>query len=183
MEILAGGGIEKAFEHFGIEATRTYHWDNPNAPVPIDYEIWEITAPDLKMIGEIPDEEWQDDWGWFRYSEGTVLENNGTTREATINGFLLDVFTNDNWERAVHESIEDDEIATKIIKDREHSVYPNLLAYLLQEFNVSMETNIAAITCGLAKINKMTMAELWRRCQGEERIGKSELGKGKKENG
>lgn len=167
MEILAGGEIKNAFDNFGIKATRTYHWTNPASENDVTFEIWEITAPDLKVLGDFPNDEWKPEWGWFRYSEGTVLENDGTTRKAKINGVELDVFTNDHWCASVRTFIDDKEIAEEMIKEREKAEYKDVLSYLLQEFNVTSETNIAAITCGLAKINNMTMAGLWKLCQGE----------------
>lgn len=65
-EILAGNGIENAFNDLGIEATMTYK--SKNEPY---YEIWELNRKDLKVLEETI--EWPDEYGWYRYAKGSNM--------------------------------------------------------------------------------------------------------------
>lgn len=67
-EILAGGGIENAFQELEIEAKRTYK--SKGDP---DFEIWELNKKDLRRLANVYD--WEDNWGWFCASGG---RNKGT---------------------------------------------------------------------------------------------------------
>lgn len=79
VELLAGGGIHKAFKELGIKALRTYH--NENVP----YQVWEIDKKDLHLLDEAA--EWNDKWGWYRYTKGS---NMGSACDFyTINGQFL----------------------------------------------------------------------------------------------
>lgn len=79
VELLAGGGIHKAFKELGIKATRTY--SNENIP----YQVWEVDKKDLHLLDEAS--EWNDNWGWWRYAKGS---NMGSAYEfLTINGQFL----------------------------------------------------------------------------------------------
>lgn len=79
-EILAGGGIHKAFKELGIKAKRTYK--STHEPY---YEIWDLDKKDLKMLNETTD--WDDNWGWYRSAKGSNL---GTAASfLTINGQFM----------------------------------------------------------------------------------------------
>lgn len=86
-EILAGGGIHKAFKALGIEAKRTYK--SSHAPY---YQVWEV---DKKGIHALEDaEEWPDEFGWWRSAKGS---NQGTPADFfTVNGqFMIGWATRD----------------------------------------------------------------------------------------
>lgn len=79
VELLAGGGIHKAFKELGIKATRTYRNEN------VHYQVWEIDKKDLHLLDEAS--EWNDSWGWWRYAKGS---NMGSAYEfLTVNGQFL----------------------------------------------------------------------------------------------
>ena len=65
-EILAGGGINKAFKAFGIKAKRTY-----KSSYKPSYEIWEIGKNDLKTLDEAW--EWPEEFGWYKYAKGSNM--------------------------------------------------------------------------------------------------------------
>lgn len=79
-EILAGGGIENAFNDLGIEATMTYK--SNNEPY---YEVWELNKKDLKILEE--PFEWPNEYGWYRHAKGS---NMGVPYEFfTVNGEFM----------------------------------------------------------------------------------------------
>ena len=79
IELLAGGGIHKAFKELDIKATRTYC--NEACP----YQVWEIDKKDLHLLDEAT--EWKDNWGWWRHTKGS---NMGSAYEfLTVNGQFL----------------------------------------------------------------------------------------------
>jgi hypothetical protein len=79
-EILAGGGIHKAFKDLDINAKRTYK----SAHEPY-YEVWEVDKKDLRTLDEV--EEWSEQWGWYRYARGSNL---GTPADFfTVNGQFM----------------------------------------------------------------------------------------------
>lgn len=87
MEILAGGGIHKAFKTLGIDAKRTYK----SAHEPY-YQVWEVDKKGFRALEEA--EEWPDEWGWWRSAKGS---NQGTPVDFfTVNGqFMIGWATRD----------------------------------------------------------------------------------------
>lgn len=79
-EILAGGGINKAFRAFKIKANRTY-----KSSYEPSYEVWELSKNDLKTLDEAL--EWPAEFGWYKYAKGS---NMGTPVEFfTVNGQFM----------------------------------------------------------------------------------------------
>ena len=79
-EILAGGGIHKAFKALRIKATRTY-----KSSYEPSYEVWELNKNDLKTLDEVM--EWPDEFGWYKYAKGS---NMGTAADFfTVNGQFM----------------------------------------------------------------------------------------------
>ena len=80
MEILAGGGIHKAFKELGINAKRTYK--SSHDPY---YQVWEIDKQGFRALEETY--EWPDEWGWWRSAKGS---NQGTPADFfTVNGQFM----------------------------------------------------------------------------------------------
>lgn len=79
-EILAGGGIQNAFNDLGIKAKVTYQMSKEPY-----YEVWELDKKDLKALDEAP--EWFDEWGWYRFAKGS---NMGSAADFfTVNGQFM----------------------------------------------------------------------------------------------
>ena len=79
-EILAGGGIQNAFNDLGIKAKMTYKMSKEPY-----YEVWELDKKDLKTLDESP--EWFDEWGWYRFAKGS---NMGSAADFfTVNGQFM----------------------------------------------------------------------------------------------
>ena len=70
IEILAGDGIEYAFEELSINAIRTYQGNNNKIPC---YEVWELSRDEFDKLATIKEEDWQNDYGWYRYATGSIM--------------------------------------------------------------------------------------------------------------
>lgn len=143
-ELLGGAGIENAFESLGVEAVRAYD----GRPDKCRYEIWQVSDEDFARLNAVPDVSWREDWGWWRASDGSNMAGE-PIHEFVVNGYPMK-----GWR---DESNEDIELYM--------SSYPNLLTYLSVEIGASTERNVCALCVDLAKINEVTMAELFRKHQ------------------
>ena len=169
IEILAGDGIEYAFDELNISAKKTYQGKEDATSY---YEVWELSEEDFKKLSTITEEEWQDDYGWYRYAEGSIMGPTNATFTINRREMLawdgirrLDLL--DQW-RGESES-------TKMIfyhsfKEYEYYFMPRkyrkLTEYLCDELGVSTERNVCALTVDLAKANNMTLAELFKIYEG-----------------
>lgn len=89
-EILAGGGIHKAFKALGIEAKRTYK--SSHEPY---YEVWELDKKDIRVLEDAY--EWPDEWSWYGYAKGSNMGS--AANFFTVNGqFLIGWETHDGNE-------------------------------------------------------------------------------------
>ena len=160
VEILAGGGIETAFKELGIEATCTYK--NPEATL---YEVWEITKDDMMMMEFVAN--WPDKYGWWTYSDGSVMGN--VNKDMTINGQKILAWLDEgrvdalryDWE---HESKEEKEAYNFNFDeyvDDWYTDYPNLLEYFALHLGASKASNVFALSQDLAKANNMSVAQLF----------------------
>ena len=134
IEILGGNGLHKAFKELGIKATRTYkRSEKPH------YEVWELSKEDAKTLEYAP---WQDDWGWFHYSNG---EHRGTAYDfLTINGVGVIAWQED--------SIVD--------------TFDCLTDYFQDHLEVYDRNQIAAYSVYLAKTNGWYLSDMWRKLEG-----------------
>lgn len=134
-EIFGGGGLENAFRSLGIDAKMTYK--GSREPY---YEVWELSKKDLKVLEEV--EEWQDEWGFFRFSKGS---NMGSAAEfLNINGqFMI------GWE-------------TPDGKD----TYDSLMDYFHNGLNIYAESDIISLSVDLARVNGKTVGKLFETFEG-----------------
>lgn len=169
IEILAGDGIEYAFDELNISARKTYQGKEDAIPY---YEVWELSEEDFEKLSAVTEEEWQDDYGWYRCAEGSIMGPTNTTFTINKREILawdgtrrLDLL--DQW-RGENES-------TKMIfyhsfKEYERYFMPRkyrkLTEYLFNELGASTERNVCALTVDLAKANNITLAELFKIYEG-----------------
>ena len=163
MKEILGCGVVNALMGLGIEAECTYT-DNEA------YEVWQLTDADYQKICNIKDEDWKENWGWWRYAEGTNIEES-PTKEFIINGQPIVAWYNETaLNDFVEDCLSDDEGQTKeeLVKEwhESHIKYDGLLEYCSRQHGASTEKNVCAITIGLAKLNNMTLGELWTKHQG-----------------
>ena len=60
IEIIGGDNIRLAFAELNINAKFTYKSNH----LPFPVEVWVISIDDFKILCEIPDDKWKDEWGW-----------------------------------------------------------------------------------------------------------------------
>ena len=161
IEIMGGGGLSNAFIALGIPAERTASSSDGR------WEVWNIPKHCHEAMCKMNDDEWHDDWGWWRSAEGSNMD--AADKDYKINGKPLKA-----WDGAVRtdfykdycttcdDRLENrcdgtDESICYCFKERN---YQNLFRYLCDEIGASTETNVTALCVDLAKQNNMTLAEL-----------------------
>lgn len=151
-EILAGGGIRNAFVCLGITAKQTYDGDS--------YEVWELSDYDFNRLcaNENEDAIWEDDWGWWRYAKGSSIED--YPDDYPINTFIINSQEMLGYfdSRRYYDVFEDeyDDMSW-------YYTYDYLTDYISNEFGASTESNVCAIAKSLAKLNNITLAELFNK--------------------
>ena len=104
------------------------------------YEVWEIEKSDLLKLEEAA--EWPKGWGWFAFGGGS--------RRGTACGFLT---VNNNfligWD-------------TESGNDK----YDKLTDYLHDGLGIKSNDNVCATVSDLARVNGMTIAELFKKYEG-----------------
>lgn len=169
IEILAGDGIEYAFDELGINATRTYQSNNDKIPY---YEVWKLSEDEFDKLTAVKEEDWQDDYGWYRYATGSVMWDtdaiftvNNHEMVAWKGGRRLDLY--DCW---CKEPEEEKAAFYHSFQEYERMYMPYkfdcLTEYLYTEMSVSSEKNVCALAVDLAKANGMTLAELFETYEG-----------------
>lgn len=161
VEIMGGEGLDKAFADLQIPATRTAVSTNGL------WEVWELPRSHFNALCKIKDEEWHDDWGWWRHALGSNL--GWVDSDYIIRGKPLQAWDGvhrQNWyaeyclpceDRSLGFCVADDENICNCFGKRE---YPDLLQYLCTEIGASTEKNVTAICIDLARQNGMTLAKL-----------------------
>ena len=140
MEILAGDGFETAVREFNLDAKKTFGNSR--------FEVWDISQESLDALNSVPDEEWKEDYGWYRFSGGCNISHY-PLKHFSVNGNSMYGFLGsyDPFHR---------------------KSYARLTEYLRSMLGVSTEKNICAVCVDLAKLNNMTMAELFEKFEGYE---------------
>lgn len=169
-EILAGDGFCNFVEDLKINAKLTYKGDV--------YEVWEMSDEvfsriDLTVGADFSDNfdlmsNWKSEWGWWRHSFGSVLEDDNplypehgfTIRGKTMKGY----YSLDKYLSYVEDMYEDGEDVDE--DDPYYFTYSCLTEYLAREIGATSEKNVCAIATSLAKINNMTLAELFNTYEG-----------------
>ena len=132
-EILGCGALYKAFRELGIEATRTYKGNEKPY-----YQVWELSKDDCKKLQY----DWNDEWGWFCYSNG---EHRGTAYDfLTINGVGVIA-----WQ-----------------EDCKNDTFNCLTDYFKECLGVTYGEQIAAYSVYLAKANGWSLSKMWQMLEG-----------------
>lgn len=158
IEILAGGGFENAVKELGLNAEKK-HDDG-------EYQVWEVDMISFGKLCLIADDSaWKEHWGWWRHCTGCNLVGS-MTHQFIVNGKTMLGFVNEQQLQDFldyHECEEEEDRLTE--EDYFSTPYGTLTEYLCDEIGASTEKNICAISVDLAKMNGMTMAELFDRYQ------------------
>ena len=151
------------------------------------YEIWEVSDEDFNELDSYIDkydyfEEgqnpkvWKDEWGWWRWSSGSniqsdytcFMEINGRLMKMYFNSYCYDEYISDGLnELSIRKSILTEEELCEAKNELTQRFfynkcnYKNFLEYCNDQYHVSTEKNICAISVECAKLNKMSLAEFW----------------------
>lgn len=165
VEILAGGEFANAVKSLGLtSAVCTYRYQPQSMYHREAYQVWLLSKEDFDNICAIDDDDWKDNWGWWRHADGSNL---GTVDCAyVINGERLMAW--DGLQRK--EWCQDCSDCAGTEKDKDECFhnhqYPDILIYLCDEIGASTERNVCACTIDLARQNNLTLAEFFKKYLG-----------------
>lgn len=146
MKEILGGELDQAFIDLNINAKKTYQ-----AKDITDFEqVWELSNKDYEKLCNIEEDDWKDNWGWWRNAIGSNMGS--VNRRYNINNHYIRAW--DGYSRENHKDY---------YQDRK---YQNLLKYFCDEIGASTEKNVCALAVDLAEQNNITMGELFSKYQG-----------------
>lgn len=160
IEILAGGGFERAVKELGIKAKRAFNGSS--------YEVWQLTDDEYKKLCGVEDGDWKVAWGWWRFASGTNIDDEPCTYfqignfpiRAWYSDWKLKEYLDLRWD----EDDEDERDVRNYYDEFFDQSFSGLCDYCIRMWGASLERNVAAITVGLAALNGMTLADLWTKC-------------------
>lgn len=165
VEILAGGEFANAVKSLGLtSAVCAYHYQPQPTHWREEYQVWLLSKEDFDNICAIDNDDWKDDWGWWRHAYGSNL---GTVDCAyIINGEKLmawDGLQRKEWCQDCSDCAGTEKDKDECFHDHQ---YPDILIYLCDEIGASTERNVCACTIDLARQNNLTLAELFKKYLG-----------------
>lgn len=135
--IVGGNGLDKAFSDLHIHASCLYR--SKKHP---DYEVWELMPEDFEKIDFISDEDWKDEWGWWRTGHCTL--EGATENLIMVNGKPMYSYS----PLTPKENLTND--------------YSDFFEYLYKVFDLTTPYNRAYFATSLAKDNCMTLDEFMK---------------------
>lgn len=150
--------IYKAIESVaGVKNPNATHWRE-------EYQVWLLSKEDFDNICAIDNDDWKDDWGWWRHAYGSNL--GAVDCAYVINGEKLmawDGLQRKEWCRNCSDCAGTEKDKDECFHDHQ---YPDILIYLCDEIGASTERNVCACTIDLARQNNLTLAEFFKKYLG-----------------
>jgi hypothetical protein len=153
MREILGKDLDLAIMELGIGATKTYQGE--------DYDVWEMSEDEFQKLTVIPEEDWKDEYGFWRSAEGSNIGNEMSNFK--INNQIILAWDGDCRIEALNEVNGNEKDVDYCYRDRE---YRTLLEYFCDEIGASQPRNVCALAVDLAKINGITMSELFVKYEG-----------------
>lgn len=154
IEILGNVELSKAFEDLNIKATKTYQGE--------EYCVWAISKSGLDKITNIPNENWKDEWGWWRYATGCNISDYPTHTFTVSRKTMIGYYIPERLDHYIEYWSDDGYMTEEEAKEDYFSrKYEGIRNYLCDAIGASTESNVCAIAVDLAKINNMTLGELF----------------------
>lgn len=72
MKEILGGNLDQAFLDLKMNAKKTYEG---NTFLDAKTQVWELLDEDFITICNYTEENWNEDWGWWRSAEGSNMYN------------------------------------------------------------------------------------------------------------
>lgn len=165
VEILAGGEFANAVKSLCLtSAVCTYHYQHQPTHWREEYQVWLLSKEDFDNICAIDNDDWKDDWGWWRHAYGSNL--GAVDCAYVINGEKLmawDGLQRKEWCRDCNDCAGTEKNKDECFHDHQ---YPDILIYLCDEIGASTERNVCACTIDLARQNNLTLAEFFKKYLG-----------------
>lgn len=148
---ILGYDLSAAMRDLKVDATLKYTSKKEMnfSPVP-KFEVWEMSEGTFEAFCNIDDDDWKDDYGWWRYGERASEDFSAIY---IVNGHEMIGYPNESWEND-----EDKELGP--------DSYEDFLEYLDLNQGLSTEKNIAITAISLSKANNMTLAEFMEKYYG-----------------
>jgi len=137
-EILAGG-LDFAISDLNIIAKKTF--DDG------EWQIWQLSDEEYDKLDNVFEEQWSEDYGWWRYSGGSTMGS--VNKRFSINGHWLNAWASDY----------------KLLNK-----YNSIVDYIYNALNLSSERNICSLCVDLAEQNGMTLGELFDKYEGNNKV-------------
>lgn len=182
VEILAGGKFANAVESLCLTSAKcTYRYLPPPESYRESYQVWLLSQEDYDNICAINDDDWKENWGWWRYCSGSNVGS--ANHEYIIHGEKIMAWDGLERKEFIKECSEcsdyylncktprkptdvcfaNGEDIAQCLFPREYS---DLLTYFCEEIGASTEKNVCALAVDLAKQNNLTLAELFKKYLG-----------------
>ena len=150
MEIM-GQNLDLAFKELGINATKVHQ--TVNRDYEGEYQVWEVFGEDEEKLMNIKNEDWKDEYGWWR--TGECMYGGSATVEFTVNGHKMLGYKPER----VYFDDEDEELYFQT----EYNCYTD---WLSGAFDLGNAKNTVIFATSLAKDNEMSLAEFMKTYQG-----------------
>ncbi|MDD5022277.1 MAG: hypothetical protein PHR82_09155 [Endomicrobiaceae bacterium] len=159
-----GEGLQSAFDALGIAANKTYQ--SCVCEAFITPEVWEVSDADFEKLCQMKDEEWHEDWGWWRH--GGCIYEGAIESEYIVNGHTMHGYSDKRIESML-EDVGDDpddiEYTDYCIDEYEAQNYKSVIQWLLETQKISTEYNIAYFSFSLAKDNGLKLSQFMAKYQ------------------
>lgn len=153
IEILTSHGFELVIRALNVNAKMGYKFCPEEAVYWHDaFEVWQVPDSFIDFSNTISDNDWCSMFKeqWWRSCEGTNLEDSS---------YPVVKFRINNKDILCWENIDKDD---EYDEDDRDYVYSNVLQYCSEEWSIGQPTNICAICVGLAKLNHMSLGQLFQ---------------------
>ena len=142
MREIIGQNIEKACQALGINAVLEGHADFGWYGV---CDVYQVDDEGYKRLCEVKDEDWPDDWGWWRHGHCIYDKEDTPLVTYSVNGH---------------------EMLGYAMEGKDKTPYIDFTSWCCWAMNVSALRNIIYFATSLAEYNGMTLVEFMSTFQG-----------------
>lgn len=129
------------------------------------FEVWEMSQETFEAFCNVDDDDWKDEYGWWRYGERSSEDFSGLN---IVNGHEMIAFPPEEHAMDFPSENADGEEEEEEEEESGPLSYRHFLQYLDYNQGMSTERNIAITAISLAKANGLTLAEFMNKYYGEE---------------
>lgn len=170
--IIAGGNFGQCVKDLELEAQCDYFYHPPKDLEREEYQVWRLSRKSYNKMLDIPGDDWEEGWGWWRWAKGSNLFpdlTEFTVHEQPLLGFIG--YKRQQWMEECEDCLDyhhgdcpaDPEDIDECYGPR---VFKDLCDYVWNEVGATSERNFTAVCVDLAKYNKITLGELFRKYLG-----------------